>query len=117
MALTIVVQDIVHAEISRYTDDPAGTLQRLCSSRPETSLLRGVDPHADTMLNAYQLGRVVAEIDALLAARPPRTRSSGRGCAMPRWRRSTIGATCGSAETENTVPRSLPLILVRAEVP
>ncbi|UGT62249.1 hypothetical protein [Nocardia asteroides] len=67
MALTIVVQNIVHSEIGRYSDDPAGTLQRLCSARPETSLLRRVDPHADTMFNAYQLDRIIAEIDALTA--------------------------------------------------
>lgn len=75
MALTIIIQAQDHTETSRYSDDPEGTLARLCSGAPQRLLVRGIHPHADTMFNTYQLGLIIDEIDAMSVSDPVEKRA------------------------------------------
>jgi hypothetical protein len=67
LALTVIIQNMNHTEVARYSDDPDETLYRLCSARPKTSLVRGIHRHADTMFNTYQLGLILDEVEAMSA--------------------------------------------------
>ncbi|MGQ4617312.1 hypothetical protein [Nocardia sp. R7R-8] len=67
MSVTIIVQGLSHSEISRYSDDPEGTLLEMCGKAAEGSMLGGIIPHGDTMFNSYQLRFLVDEIDAMPA--------------------------------------------------
>lgn len=65
MALDIVVQNINHDEVERFSDDADGALFQLCSAQPQTSLLRGVFRYGDTMFNRYQLGLILDQIESI----------------------------------------------------
>ncbi|MET8777777.1 hypothetical protein ABZV58_22465 [Nocardia sp. NPDC004654] len=65
MASDIVVQDINHAEEHHFGDDANETLFRLCAAQPETSLVRGIYRHGDTMFNRYQLDLILDRIEGI----------------------------------------------------
>lgn len=66
MGLGIAIQDMNHKVEQRFSDDAENTLYFLCAAQPKTCLLRGIDRHADTMFNRWQLMIILdqlAEID------------------------------------------------------
>ncbi len=63
MPISITVRNQVHADISHYTEDPVGVLTSLREKAPDRSVLACIMPHADTMLNEYQLNLLIDEID------------------------------------------------------
>ncbi|MFD2421862.1 hypothetical protein [Amycolatopsis pigmentata] len=65
LGISIRIENQNHDEVERVVDDVEGSFARICQSAPETSMRRGILPWLDTMLNPYQLGVLVRELESL----------------------------------------------------
>jgi hypothetical protein len=70
MPLSIRVESQIHGELYRIFDNEDHAYRNMFENTPRGTLLRGVDPHGDTMFNPYQLEIVLEEISTLRAQYP-----------------------------------------------
>jgi hypothetical protein len=65
VGISIRVENQIHQEVDRIYDDVEDSFAKICLSAPECSVRRGITPVLDTMLNPYQLGILVKELESL----------------------------------------------------
>lgn len=65
MGISVRIENQNHEEVERVFDDAEGSFAKICQFAPESSVRRGILPWLDTMLNAYQLGVLVRELESL----------------------------------------------------
>jgi pilus assembly protein TadC len=63
MGVALYVENQVHKRVEQILDDPQESIMRLCESGHESSVRRAVSRYGDTMLNIYQLRRLISELE------------------------------------------------------
>lgn len=67
MGLSIRVENQIHQEVRRLYDDVDESFIRACEAGPVGSTRRGIIRYLHTMLNPFQLGVLIDELEALPA--------------------------------------------------
>jgi hypothetical protein len=63
MGIAIYVENQVHKRVEQILDDSQESIMRLCEAGPDASVRRAISRHGDTMLNIYQLRRLITELE------------------------------------------------------
>lgn len=62
MGIAYYVENQMHERTEQLLDDAQETLMNLCETAPEGTIRTSISKHGDTMLNVYQLRRLIDEL-------------------------------------------------------
>jgi hypothetical protein len=69
MPLSFRIETVAHSKIRQFTDDSAETFASVCRRHlADTHMLASIIPYGDTMLNEFQLRRLLPELEEVLIA-------------------------------------------------